>query len=69
MPACVLNTLRDPFRTPFQPHQPTLFTPTKPVIWTDSFLDGFTPVEKKWRVMRNNTQEELAEIWHMSAEW
>ena len=66
--ARVLNTPRDPFRTPFQPHQPTLFTPTTPVIRTDSFLDGFTPVEKKRRVARNYTQEELAEIWHMSAE-
>ena len=67
--AHVLNTPRDPFCTPFQPHQPTLFTPTMPVIQTDSFLDGFMPVEKKWCVVRNYTQEELAEIWHMSAEW
>ena len=67
-PARVLNTPRDPFRTPFQPQQPTLFTPTTPVIRTDSFLDGFTPVAKKRRVVRNYTQEEITEMRHAAAE-
>ena len=71
-PARVNNTPRDPFRTPFRPQQPTLFAPTTPistpVIRTDSFLDGFTPVEKKRRVARNYSQEEIAEIRHAAAE-
>ena len=66
-PARVLKTPRDPFRTPFQPQQPT-FTPTTPVIRSDSFLDGFTPVEKKQRVAKNHSQEEMTEIQHAAAQ-
>ena len=38
-PARVLSTPRDPFRAPFQPQQPTLFTLTMPVIRTDRTLN------------------------------
>ena len=69
-PAHVLKTPRDPFRTPFQPQQPR-FTPTTrstPVIRSDSFLDGFTPVEKIRRVAKNHSQEEMTEIQHAAAQ-
>ena len=67
-PARVLSTPREPFRTPFQPHQPTSFAPSTPVVRSDSFLDGFTPVQKKRRVARKHTDEELAELRRAAAE-
>ena len=67
-PARVLSNLRDPFRTPFQPQQPASFLPSTPVIRTDSFVDAFTPVEKKRRVVKKYTVEELAEIRHTAAQ-
>ena len=67
-PVRVLSTPKDPFRTPFQPYQPTSFTPSTPVVWSDSFLDGFTPVEKKWHIARKHTDEELTELWRVAAE-
>ena len=67
-PARVISTPRDPFRTPFQPHQPTSCTPSTPVVRSHSFLDGFTPVEKKRRIVRKHTDEELAELQRAAAE-
>ena len=67
-PAQVVSNPRDPFRTPFQPQQLISFTPSTPVIRTDSFVDAFTPVEKKRRVVRKHKEEELAEIRHATTE-
>jgi hypothetical protein len=67
-PARVFSTLRDPFRTPLRPHQPTSFTPSTPIVRSDSFVDGFTPVEKKRRVTRKHTDEELTELRRAAAE-
>ena len=68
-PSQILKNPRDPFRTPFQPQrQPTLFTPSTPLIRADSFVDAFTPVEKKRCVTRTHTEEELAEMQHAATE-
>ena len=67
-PTRVHSRPRDPFRTPFQPHQPTSFTPSTPVVRSDSFFDGFTPVEKKRRIVRRHTDQELAELRRVAAE-
>ena len=67
-PTRVPNIPRDPFCTPFQPHQPTSFTPSMPVIRSDSFVDGVTPVKKKRRVVRKHTDKELAELRRVAAE-
>ena len=50
----------------YEPQQPTSFTPSAPLIRTDSFVDAFTPVQnlRKRRVARKHTEEELAEIKH-----
>ncbi|KAF8804759.1 hypothetical protein BYT27DRAFT_7225347 [Phlegmacium glaucopus] len=61
-PARVLSTPRDPFRTPLQPQQPTLFTPSTPLIRTDSLLDGFTPVDQKRPHEQAQVKERDAEL-------
>ena len=47
---------------------PTPPWPSTPVIRSDSFVDGFTPVEKKRHVVRKHTDKELAKLRRVAAE-
>ena len=53
--------------TTFQPQQPASFIPSRPVIWTDSFVDAFTSVERKttrasWYTSGDYTMDEDEDI-------